>query len=81
MTITLKNIPPRLHRELKRRAEMNRRSLNSEVLSCLEKTTFSQPVDRNASNALLEDIRKMRSKFNFYITEADLEKDKKWGRA
>ncbi len=35
-TLTLKNIPDELHWRLKVSAEMHRRSLNSEVIICLE---------------------------------------------
>lgn len=78
MTITLKNIPPRLHRELKRRAEVNRRSLNSEIISSLEKVTFSQPVN---VDALLADIRKDRERIGGYMTAEEIDRFKKEGRA
>ena len=35
-TLTLKSIPPFLHEELKKRAARNKRSLNNEILVCLE---------------------------------------------
>ena len=35
-TITLKNLPDELHARLKKRAARNRRSLNNEVIACLE---------------------------------------------
>lgn len=37
LTLTLKNIPKRLHTRLKASAEQNRRSLNSEILARLER--------------------------------------------
>lgn len=37
MTLTLKNIPPNLHRVLKIQARQNKRSLNQEAILCLEK--------------------------------------------
>jgi plasmid stability protein len=36
ITITIKGIPKETHRELKRRAAANRRSLNNEVIFALE---------------------------------------------
>jgi plasmid stability protein len=36
INITLKNIPPELHEELKKTAARHRRSLNSEILALLE---------------------------------------------
>src|SRR5215813_9322965 len=38
-TITLKNIPAELHRELKKRAEEHHRSLNKEILATLKNAT------------------------------------------
>jgi len=35
-TITLKNVPAKLHKELKDQAKMHKRSLNMEVIQCLE---------------------------------------------
>ena len=37
MTLTLKNIPPHLHRVLKIQARQHKRSLNQEAILCLEK--------------------------------------------
>lgn len=48
-TLTLKDVPPRLHQALKKRADRHRRSLNQEVLHCLERVTglvSSGPEDR-----------------------------------
>ena len=42
-TLTLKNIPDELHALLKKSAERNRRSLNSEILIRLE-SAFTAPV-------------------------------------
>jgi F420-0:gamma-glutamyl ligase-like protein len=43
LTLTLKNVPPELHVMLKKSAEKNRRSLNSEILVRLE-SDFSAPA-------------------------------------
>jgi plasmid stability protein len=48
LTLTLKNIPPPLHAKLKQRAEKNRRSLNSEILSTLEGVIVAPTVDPDA---------------------------------
>ncbi|MGH8773487.1 MAG: FitA-like ribbon-helix-helix domain-containing protein [Burkholderiales bacterium] len=51
LTLTLKNIPEDLHGRLKRSAERNRRSLNSEILARLE-SDFTAPAldpDRHAT--------------------------------
>ena len=44
--MTLKNIPAHLHARLKESAEKNRRSLNSEILTRLERDVAAPKVDR-----------------------------------
>jgi F420-0:gamma-glutamyl ligase-like protein len=46
LTLTLKNIPIHLHARLKESAEKNRRSLNSEILTRLERDVAVPKVDR-----------------------------------
>ena len=46
LTLTLKNIPTHLHAALKQSAEKNRRSLNSEILTRLEREISAPKVDR-----------------------------------
>ncbi|MCU0489778.1 MAG: Arc family DNA-binding protein [Anaerolineales bacterium] len=43
--ITIKNLPPGLYERLKELAQVNRRSLNREIIACLEQTVFSQPIE------------------------------------
>ena len=47
--LTIKNIPESLYQQLKNAAELHRRSINSEVIVCLEKTLAASkitPADR-----------------------------------
>lgn len=46
LTLTLKNIPEDLHALLKESAGKNRRSLNSEILTRLERDVSAPRVDR-----------------------------------
>ena len=46
LTLTLKNIPKQVHALLKNSAEKNRRSLNSEILTRLERELSAPKVDR-----------------------------------
>ena len=46
LNLTLKNIPKNLHATLKKSAEVNRRSLNSEILARLERDISAPKVDR-----------------------------------
>ncbi len=43
--LTIKNIPQELFDRLKENAARHRRSINSEVIVCLEKVLQSSPVD------------------------------------
>lgn len=56
-TLTIKNIPQPLLRQLKSQAIRHRRSLNHEVIACLESLTQSVPVD---SDTILAQARRIR---------------------
>ncbi len=57
-TITLKDIPQTVHSALKRRAKNHGRSLNKEVLACLEMVVAPSRVD---VQALLSNIQEHRA--------------------
>lgn len=57
-TLTLKNIPDELYGRLKEAAEAHRRSLNSEVLVCLESILLPQKVSVDARLARARQLRK-----------------------
>lgn len=46
-TITLKNVPPELHRSLKESAKRNKRSLNQEAIHALELSLFGYREHRS----------------------------------
>jgi plasmid stability protein len=54
LNLTLKNIPATLHQRLKLRAELNRRSLNREILALLETSLDAPAVDVAAEQKALE---------------------------
>ncbi len=56
-TLTIKNIPENLYNQLKRHAEINRRSLNSEVILCIERVVHSHKV---RPEEYLERARRLR---------------------
>lgn len=59
MTITLKNVTPELHLALKERAASSKRSLNQEVLYCLESTVKTTQRD---AKEILDQVRKIRER-------------------
>lgn len=77
-TLTIKNVPEELYGRLKRSAVQNRRSLNSEVIVCLEKVLGSTPID---PNILLERIRAHRKTIpGIFVTDEFLRAAKNEGR-
>jgi plasmid stability protein len=58
VTLTLKNIPDEVYERLKQSAEVNRRSMNSEAIVCLEQVLM--PV-RLTTAARLERIRALHA--------------------
>jgi len=58
-TITIKNIPDALYSRLKLKASEHRRSLNKEVITCLEQSARSVPLDPEAFLAQAREIRKL----------------------
>jgi plasmid stability protein len=45
-TLTLKNVPPGLHRKLKAQAKRHKRSLNQEAILCLERSVADNDARR-----------------------------------
>ena len=77
-TITLKNIPEELHRELKKRAEENHRSLNKEIIVTLKSATTG--TIRLDPAKLEESVRRARSLFRRPITAREIDRWKREGR-
>ena len=75
---TVKNIPPDLYEKLKIAAELNRRSINSEIIVCIEKSVQSQAID---SDQILREARKLRRyTLDHPITNEELSRVKSVGR-
>ena len=77
MTITLKNIPPALHKRLKDSAVRNRRSLNSEILARLEGVG---PAAFRDADAYAADLRAFTSSLP-RLDHRLIDKFKRQGRA
>ena len=56
-TITIKNIPPSVHRTLKARARARGRSLNKEVIAVLDGTVHGTPIDADAGGKHARAVR------------------------
>ena len=75
--LTLKNIPPDLHRRLRQRAKRNRNSLNREVIECLREATTATRIE---PEALLARARELRATVKGRLTAAELARFKNAGR-
>lgn len=77
--LTIKSMPDPLYRRLKQRAAANRRSLNSEILVCLEQVVAAEPVDPRAALARADALRRRLRVPR--LTDARLRAAKSAGRA
>lgn len=77
-TLTIKNVPERLHRRLKESAAQHRRSINSEAIACLEEVLTSTRVDPQKFLSEVDALRKRMP--HVYITEEFLRAAKNEGR-
>ena len=56
-TLTIKNLPSELYERLKQRAAEHRRSLNSEVIVCLERSLLSKRMEPSDFLARVDALR------------------------
>lgn len=76
--VTVKNIPDELYGRLKSVAEINRRSINSEIIMCIENAVVSHRVN---INEVVENARKLRQLTAAYpISDAEFKQAKEEGR-
>lgn len=76
-TVTLKGMPETLHRRLKSRARERGRSLNKEILSCLETAVSAHRVD---TETWLRRAADARNRVRGPIKESDLKSWRETGR-
>jgi antitoxin FitA len=63
-TITVKNIPDEVYERLKQLAEVNRRSINSEIIVCIEKAVG---VSRFDPHDYIAEARLLRERVSGYV--------------
>lgn len=79
VAITLKNIPEPLYEKLKQNAALNRRSLNCEIIVCLEQAVSTPRLKRAE---VLARVRTLRQKTTAHsLTQTELLQAKTEGRA
>jgi hypothetical protein len=79
VTVTLKNIPEELYERIKLQAKVNRRSINSEIISVLEHAIPTRtPID---VQKVLERARKLRElTADYTATAEEIDRWKREGR-
>ena len=76
--ITIKNIPEDLYEKIKRNANANRRSLNQEIIVCIEKSVIGEEV---SPEQLIENARRLRKKTaSHYLKNEELNQIKGYER-
>ncbi len=78
VAITLKNIPSELYENLKQQAQANHRSLNGEILACLELAMKIKPLDVQETLERARRIRKLTA--HYVATDDELTRLKNEGR-
>ena len=68
-TITVKSIPDDLYERLKQRATENRRSINSEIIVCIERTVQSRKHE--SIDNVLTKAREMRNRTSGHLLTVD----------
>ena len=77
-TLTLKNIPDELYAQLKEYARINRRSINSEIILCIEKVIRSNRVNPETVLTKARNLREATSQYT--ITDDEFDQAKTAGR-
>lgn len=78
-TLTIKGLPDPVYERLKAQAEAHRRSLNSEIISCLERAVASRPLD---VESFLKGLREFREGLDLVpLTEKELRAARERGRS
>ena len=74
--LTIKNIPDDLYTRLKEAAQAHRRSMNSEILYCVERTLVPYKIDLSEH---LATARRIREKSAAYVLTDEILNDVKNG--
>ncbi len=77
-SLTLKEIPPKLHKALKERASRSGRSLNREAIAILSEAVLTNQVD---VETMLDEIRRVRESLPGELTDTLLQEGIDRGRA
>ena len=77
-TVTVKNIPDDLYADLKQAAQRNHRSINSEIIVCVEQALRSQRIPVETVSARTPRVWQLAN--GHVITDAEVTEAKRAGR-
>lgn len=77
-SITIKDIPARIHERIRERARANRRSLQQEILACLEQAVL--PRSRTARQ-IIREARGLSSRFGIGVDHDATDRYRRQGRS
>ena len=77
VSMTLKNIPDKLHRRLRERAEAHGRSLNKEILASLEQIAYARRI---TVPDYLSRVERVHRQIDFQVTFDEIQKAIESGR-
>jgi plasmid stability protein len=75
--VTIKDLPTRLHQRLKANAKLNRRSLNSEVITLLEGAVEPRKM---SVDEILAAARSVRAQVKRELSDQEINRAKRQGR-
>lgn len=80
-SITIKGLPPELHRALKARATRHGRSLNKEIIQCLQMVVCpSRRADVEAELAEVREMHRRQRAEGIWVTPEEIERGIQAGR-
>jgi len=74
-TLTIKNIPSEVYERLKHRAKANRRSINQEVISVIERALQTPPIDVDSAMERTRKIRELTAQYRLRDDELEMWKN------
>lgn len=76
-SITVKNIPEEIYNKIRKQAEAHHRSINSEIIACLEQTVQARRI---SPEKILQEARRLRKKVKGKLSSREIEEAINQGR-
>lgn len=76
-SITVKNIPEEIYNKVREQAEAHHRSINSEIIACLEQTVQARTI---SDDQILKEARRLRKKAKGSLSNREIEDTINQGR-